>query len=345
MQFKSFALLEYIHNNLKTALHYEKQMALPGFLGHELLQPIIVVIASLYILFKSADLIIYGITNYAKKMGLSDAIIGLVVIAVAASSPEVISSLTGFLSGHEELGFAAIIGNNMVHMGLALGVLATVGKKITLEPNIFTKQRFAMWLALILPIILVFDGLLSRSDGLVLLTAFALYILHVWKIEGTIGKIKKNVKLKHIWRDALIFLGCLAALLLSGRWLVEGSVKIADYFALPEYIVGLTILGIGVTIPDFAIEIKSLFKKHANIGLGDLMGSLMVEMLLLLGLLALFKPLTINLAQAMNALIFLALTITIVMYWMNRKHLTWKHGVVLLSIYAAFMAIEIWKVL
>ncbi|PIN76325.1 hypothetical protein COV18_00230 [Candidatus Woesearchaeota archaeon CG10_big_fil_rev_8_21_14_0_10_37_12] len=311
---------------------------------HPLVFNTIVLIASLYILFKSADYIIYGISRYAKKLGLSDAIIGLVVIAMAASSPEIISSLTGFLSGQESVGFGAIIGSNMVHAALALGLLCIIGKKIKLEPNIFTKQRFLMWIALMLPFVLAADGLLSRSDGIILIGAFIAYLSKLWYIEGTLGKIKKNVHIKHLWKDALIFLIALTALLLAGRWLVFSSVQIANYFNVPAYFVALTVIGVGATIPDLSVELKSLFKKHASIGLGDLLGSLIIELLLFFGILALFKPIVINISQVLFSMSMLAISITVIMYWMNKKELTWKHGLVLMGIYAVFISVEIYKI-
>lgn len=317
----------------------------PEFLAHPLVFNTLVIFASLYILFKSADLIVHSISSYARKMGLSDAIIGLVVVAMAASAPEIISSATGFFSGEGEVGLGTLLGNNMVHSALALGILCLIGGKIKLEPNIFTKQRFAMWLALMLPFVLAADGLLSRPDGVVLLTAFTIYLLYLWKIEGTLGKIKKDVKFKHIWQDSIIFLGCLAALMLSGRWLVFSAVQIANYFEISTYFIGLTVIGIFVTVPDFAIEIRSLYKKHASIGLGDLLGSLIIELLLLLGVVATIKPLPLDLSQAINAIFFLVLSITLMMFWMSKKHLTRKHGMILLLIYVVFMAVEIWKVL
>ncbi|RMD57993.1 sodium:calcium antiporter [Candidatus Woesearchaeota archaeon] len=320
-------------------------MVLPGILSHPLVFNTLVLIASLYILIKSADLIVDSISSYARKLGLSDAIIGLVVVAMAASSAEIVSSVTGFITGYEEIGLGTVLGNNMIHAALALGLLATFGGKIKLEPNIFTKQRLAMWLALMLPFVLAADGLLSRSDGVVLLTAFALYLLYLWKIEGTFGKIKKDVKIKNIWQDALIFLGCFAALLLAGRWLVFSSVQIADYFNISEYFVGLVLISLVVTADDFAIELKSLFKKHSSIGLGDLLGSLLIELLLLLGIVSVIKPLEINVPQVLNALIFLSLSITVMMSWMNKKYLTRKHGLILIGLYAAFITIEIWKIL
>jgi len=318
---------------------------IPAELAHPVLFNGIVIAASFYILFKSADLIVFGISDYAKKLGLSDAIIGLVVVAMAASAPEIISSVTGFLTGQASVGFGAILGSNMVHVGFALGLLCLLGRKIKLEPNIFTKKRLLMWVLLMLPFLLALDGMLSRSDGALLLIGFCFYIGMLWKIEGTMGKIKKNVQLKNIWRDALIFLLALAALLLAGRWLVFSSIQIAAYYNIPAYFIALTVIGIGTTIPDFAVEIKSLFKAHPGIGLGDLLGSLLIELLLFFGIVALFKPITVNVMQVLNALIFLVALITIIMFLMNRKELTWKHGLFFMSCYALFLAIEIFKIL
>jgi len=116
---------------------------LPAELAHPLVFNSLVLAASLYILFKSADLIVYGISDYAKRLGLSDAIIGLVVVAMAASAPEMISALTGFMTGQESLGFGAILGSNMVHAALLLGALCIFARKIELEPNLFTKKTIS----------------------------------------------------------------------------------------------------------------------------------------------------------------------------------------------------------
>jgi len=318
---------------------------IPAELAHPLLFNGIVLIASLILLFKSADLLVYGISNYAKRLGLSDALIGLVVVAMAASAPEIISSLTGFLSGQENIGMGTIFGTNMVHAALALGILCFLGKKIELEPNIFTKRRFIMWIALMLPFVLAFDGELSRSDGVILVGAFIAYLFALWKLEGTLGKIKKTVELKTIWRDVFIFLGCFAALMLAGRWLVFSSVQIANYFNLPAYFIALTVIGVGTTLPDLAVELRSLFRARASIGLGDLFGSLVIELLLFFGIVALIKPIVIPLNQVLSTMLFLVAAITLIMFWMNKKELTWKHGLVLVGLYALFLASEIYKML
>lgn len=316
---------------------------IPELLAHPLTFNILVLVASLYILFKSADLIIYGITNYARKLGLSDALIGLVVIAIAASAPEVISALTGFMTGNASIGLGAVFGNNLVHAGLAMGLVAVVGKKVKLEENIFTKQRFLMWISLMLPFLLALDGDLDRPDGAILLIMFTAYLIRLWQIEGTLGKLKKNVKLKHLWRDSAIFLGCLVALILSGRYLVFSSVNIAHYFNISPYFIALTIIGIGTTLPDVVIMLKSVIKKHENLGTGDLLGSLTMELVFFLGLMALIKPIPINLIESLNAMFWLVSAITLIMIVLKRRTITWKHGLALLAMFAAFFVIELFQ--
>ncbi len=318
----------------------------------------IIVVASLFIMFKAADLLVEGISSYAHKLGLSDAIIGLVVVAMAACAPEIISSVTGFLSGQGSVGFGTIIGANMVHVGFALGILALVGGRTSLEAGIFSRRKLLMWAALMLPMFLilidviekylfnepnVFIGL-SRLDGFILLGAFTLYITNLWRLEGTLGRMKKKVRFKTIWRDAFVFLGCLAAILLAGRWLVFSSVTLANHFSIPAYFIALTIIGIGTTMPDIAVELRSLFKAHAAIGLGDLLGSLMIEFLLFFGILSVIRPLQVDVASVANAFVFLALSITTLMLLIRGNVLNWKHGVLFLCYYVAFIAIEIWKI-
>lgn len=304
----------------------------------------IIVLLSLFVMFKAADYLVEGISGYAKKLGLSDAIIGLVVVAMAASSPEIISALTGFLSGHGAVGFGAIIGSNMVHVGFALGLLAIVGRRRPLEVGIFSQQKFMMWVALMLPLLLALDGQLSRVDGVLLLLAFCIYMGKIWQLEGTLGRMRKNVRLTTLWRDAFIFLGCLAAVLLAGRWLVFSSVGLAQEFGIPAYFIALTIIGVGTTMPDIAVELRSLFKQRATIGLGDLLGSLMLELLLFFGIVSIIRPLEVQVLTVANAFFFLALSMTTLMLLMRGKELTWKHGLLFLGYYVAFITIEIWKI-
>jgi len=314
-------------------------MPIPALLFHSIIS-----LASLIILFKAADYLVDGLSGYARKLGVSDALGGLLIVAMAASAPELISSITGFVSGNESIGFGAILGANLGHAGLALGLLAVFGRKVPLEAGIFSRKRLLMWGALMLPLVLALDGQLSRIDGVLLIGAFAAYVYSLWKLESATGKLKKNVPLQHLWKDAFIFLGCLVAVLLSGRWLALSSVGMAQELGIPAYFIALVVIGIGTTMPDLAVELRAVMKKRSAIGLGDLLGSLTIQLLLFFGIISVISPLDVHIPTVLNAFIFLALCITTLMLLMRRKHMTWKHGLLFLAYYAAFIAIEVWKI-
>lgn len=310
-----------------------------------LLFNIIVILVSLFIILKASDLVIYGISGYARRLGLSKYLAGLVIVSIAASMPEIISSLSGLLVGREEMMIGAILGNNMVHMALLVGVMAIAGKKIKFESGLLEKSKFLMWIVLLLPLGMLLDGKLGRLDGLVLILVYGIYLSFLWRKEKRLGKLKEKVKLKYIWRYSLIFLGSLLAMLMAGRWLVIGAVEIAEGLGVPTFFIALTIIGIGSAIDDFAIGIRSVLKGRQEIGIGDALGSILNELVLFFGVVALVSPVEISLGTTWSALLFLAVSISLVMLFLRRRVMTWKEGLLMVGIYAVFIAVEITKAL
>jgi len=306
---------------------------------------IVVILVSLYIILKASDLVIYGIAGYAKKLGLSKYVAGLVIVSIAASMPEVISSLSGLLVGREEMMVGAILGNNMVHMALLIGIIAIVGRKIKFESGLLEKSKFLMWVILLLPLGLFLDGRLGRIDGLVLILAYGIYLGFLWKKEKRAGKLKKKVKFKDIWKYGLVFLGSLLAMLMAGRWLVIGAVDIATMLKMPTFFISLTVIGIGSAIDDFAIGIRSVLKGRQEIGIGDALGSILNELVLFFGIVALISPIEISLSTIWNSLVFLVLSISLVMLFLKRRKMGWKEGLLMIGIYGVFIAVEITKAL
>ena len=318
---------------------------LDAIIGNPIIFSVIVIIASLFIILKAADLLVEGVSGYAHKLGLSDSISGLVIVSLAASMPEILASLTGLISADPGVFFGTVLGNNLVHMGLLVGCIALFAgrAKISFESKLLEKSSLLIWFLLMLPFLLMSDGRLSRTDGLLLLFAFAFYIIRIWKIEGSFGKIKKNVKFKHIWRDMFIFCGSLVAILLAVRLLVFGAINIAHELGIPSYFIALTIIGVGGTIDDFAISFRSILKKRAAIGVGDAVGSVVNEFLLFFGLVGLIYPIDVPFNSLLNAIVFLIIGTTITLYLVKKGKVNWKHGILLLLVYASFLAIEIWK--
>jgi cation:H+ antiporter len=299
-----------------------------------------VLLISLLIVFRGADLVVYGITRYARKLGLSDLLIGLVVVALAASMPEIISSVTGLMLGKEDVLFGTMLGTNLVHLSLVLGVLALVGKKIKLEAGLLHNRIWVLGVVLLIPFALMLDGNLSRVDGLILIILYTLYLGWIWHRETSLHALKKRVLLKTIARDGLIFVLSLIAILLSGRWLVFSSLNLAALAGIPTYFISLTVLAFAGALPDFAVGLRSVFRGHQDVGVGDVLGSVTLELLLFFGLVGLLHPLTVSVPTVLPAMIALTCALAVVLWRVSKKSMTWKHGLVLVGIYVAFIAFE-----
>ncbi len=315
------------------------------FLRDPLLFYAVAVIGSLFIIFKSADYLVDSVSSYSRKLGMSYSLTGLIVVAMAASTPEVFTSLVGALKGEEGIAFGTILGTNMVHLALVVGFLAVLAGRMKIDSELLGKSKLFLWCILMLPFLLLLDGTLSRFDGGILLLAFCLYLVRLWRAEGSLGRIKKNVKITRIWRDGLTFCLGLIALLIASILLVFGASGLARVFHIPPYFIAITVIAVGATLPDFAVAFRAVRKGYAELGIGDTLGSVCIELLLYFGLLGLFHPFAVPLSDIGNALVFLPLSITLLLLLLRRKEMTAAHGVAFLGIYAAFFALEALKIL
>jgi len=300
-----------------------------------------VIIASLFVLTKASDLAVYGVTRYARKVGLSDYLIGLIVVSLAASLPELVSALNGGLMGDSGIVFGTILGSNIAGLSLVIGLLALVGKKVKLGCGILKKTKIDIFLLTILPFVLLIDSKLSRFDGGLLVVSYIIWLGLLWKREGEFGKIKKDVKFKHLYRDGLIFIGCLVAILLSARWLVFSSINVANLLNVSSYFIALVVIGIGSSIPDLTVGIKSVMRHHQDVGVGDAIGSLIMKSLLFLGIIALINPLSISWSAISLSAVFTILTVSLVLRFTCQKTIDWKKGLLLVLLYVIFLLIQI----
>lgn len=300
----------------------------------------LIILGSLAILARASDLAVYGISNYAKKLGLSDYLIGLVVVSLAASTPELIASLNGLVLEEGGIVLGTIIGSNIVELTLVLAAFAIFGRKIKLDVKALRGTEWIIFGLNTFPFILLIDGRLSRFDGALLLAAFLGYLYLVWKKEGELGHIKRDVKLKTLWRDGAIFMGALVAILLSSRWLVHSSITLADTLGISIFFVSVIVIGIGASMSDLTVGIRSVLRGHEDVGFGNALGSNITKSLLFLGLIALISPISFAFNQLIIAIIFSMISLGLTLWFVKKEMITWKQGILLLMIYAAFVIVE-----
>jgi len=306
---------------------------------HPLLFHSIIFLASLIVLAKSSDMVVYGISNYAKKLGISDYLIGFIVISIGTALPELLAALNGALVNQGELAFGVVMGSNLFKIPL-LGILLVIAVSVKNKIDFTGSSPMTTFIITIAPLLLVIDGLLSRIDGIVLLILFFLYIVKLWQSEGTLGKIKEKVAFKSIYKEAIISVIALTALLLSARWLVFSSIQLSKMLNIPSYIVGLLVIGIGASAPELMVQLRSIRSKHQNMAIGNVLGSLIANSAFVFGIVALIKPISIGFSTLVVTLIFMSIGTIILLKTMMHKELSWKDGLLFILVYALFLLAE-----
>ncbi len=300
----------------------------------------VIALASLILVAKSADMIVYSISNYAKKLRVSDYLIGFLVVSVGTAIPELTASITGILIDQGSIVFGTVLGANLFEIPL-LGIILIIARKIKTRQSVGMSAPIVTLFIIALPILLSIDGVLSRIEGAILLIAFLIYIARLWHGEGQLGQMERDIELKKIWKDAVIFALALAALLLSARYLVFSSITISEILNISPYIVGLIVIGIGASAPELTIQIRSIFKHHQDIAFGNVLGSLVANSALVLGIIAIIKPIYIDPSLILTTSIFLLIGMIYMLTIMVKEEVTWKQGTILILFYIFFLVVEL----
>lgn len=302
----------------------------------ELAISIIIAIASIFVISVSARYAIKAVMNYAKTTGISDYIIGFLVISIGTALPELSTAITGSFSGQGKLILGDIMGANILDVTVILGLTAILGKKIKIRGFGLEKTSLTVLMMVLLPLVLGLDGQFSNFDGTILIGAFVVYIIRLLKREKDFGYVKKEVAFRDIWGDMVIFLGCIVALLLSTRWLLIVSVSIATQLHIPFFIMGMFFIALGTTVPELTVSIRSVFSGASSIAFGELLGAVVANSTLVLGTAAILNPISFERGAFIIAALFMVTSVFIGILFLSKSEISWKEGICLLLIYLTF---------
>ena len=255
------------------------------------------------IIIKGADLLVDGASSIAKKLNVSDLVIGLTVVAFGTSAPELFVNVFASIQGNSEIAIGNILGSNIANILLILGVAAIIFPLSVQSTTVWKEIPFSLLAALILGV-LVNDHLidhkenseLTRGDGLVLIGFFIIFMYYIFSIakkseNTTIGDLKQLSNFRSV---SYILLG-LTGLVLGGTWIVNGAIEIAGKFGVSEYLIGLTVVAVGTSLPELATSAVAAYKKNTDIAIGNVVGSNIFNIFWVLGISAVIKPLPFKL--------------------------------------------------
>jgi cation:H+ antiporter len=291
----------------------------------------------------------------AEKARLTPAVIGLTIVAAGTSVPELVVSVTGALRGSPGIALGNVVGSNIANIGLILGGCAA----LTAIPVAAGVLRFeypflvlASWIALLLSR----DGWLDRLEAGFFLTSMIGFTAYaVWVARREISAVEQHAVAEAIpepgerltrwptWKLALGIAGTLLGLVLGGQGLVRGAVGVAHALGVSERVVGLTVVAIGTSLPELAVSLAAAFKKQQEMAVANVVGSNVFNLLMILGVTGLARPLPIDPRMvSVDLWVMMGFTVLLLPLVFRRRTLTRGAGTALLSTYACYLAWVAW---
>ncbi len=315
--------------------------------------------AGLVLVTLGADWLVRGASRLAENLGVSPLVVGLTVVAFGTSAPELVVSSAAALRGQGGLAVGNVMGSTVANVGLIVGVGAVL-RPISVHRRLLVRETPLVIFVLSLVMLLALNDALGQLDGLLLITGFFVYIwfLLSWarsEREGRSGQmdtltdlvvvtpeVKAKPARKETWLAILGIVVGLPGLLIGAEWLVGSATQIARTFNIPEAVIGATLVAVGTSLPELASVIAAATRGLGDIAIGNVIGSNVFNLGLVLGTAALLKPLELPpelvVRQVLPALAFSILLIPLAL---TRQRVTRWEGLLLLLGYLGFF---IWTV-
>ncbi len=304
-------------------------------------------------LIVGADWLVGGSSSIAKRLGVSDMVIGLTIVSLGTSAPELLVNVMASLQGSGDIGIGNILGSNISNILLILGISAMI-YPLKVQRNTTWKEIPLNMIAAITLFImtndLLIDGasesILSRNDGLILMIFFLLFMNYALGLaKAGKEKVDKITSRHTISKAIFLTIAGMIGLALGGRWVVDGAVAIAQNFGLSEALIGLTIVAVGTSLPELATSAVAAYKKNTDIAIGNVVGSNLFNVFWVLGFSAVIKPLPFNAMINADILVFLAATILLflVSFTKNKYQIDRYQGALFVFVYIVYIAFLIMR--
>jgi cation:H+ antiporter len=327
---------------------------------------IIIIAVALIFLNVASDAVIKYATKIAAITKLGKTSIGFTLISVSTTLPELTVALSAAISGGAALSIGNAIGSNIFNIAAILGIGAVIlgirlyslnkrnktciVKTNNIIPNLDTSElsniEFGLFIASVVPLILLYiSAEQAWFVGLILLAIFGVYIYRLSKVRITTEEADAEVtpqekgKLKQFVLFTII--GALGVVI-SANFMVQAAIDIATTAGVSQQVIGATIVALGTSIPELTIGVKAILRGHPNLALGNIIGAAFFNTTLILGV-TLFTPfllgstVLLNMNIYLNLILFSIIINTFFWYFLSRKKITWKEGIVFLTIYALFI--------
>lgn len=299
----------------------------------------VLLIVGFVLLIKGADFFVDGSASVAKKLRVPTMIIGMTIVAMGTSAPECAVSIAASVKGSNTMAISNVIGSNIFNLMIVCGACALFAPLAVKVSTL--KQEFPLSiLAAILLLGMGYFGMsVNRIEGVILLVIFALFLIWmVWEAK----KARDNTEVEEIetlpgWKCLVYIVGGIIAIVIGGDLVVDCASAIAAAFGLSQTLIGLTIVAFGTSLPELVTSLVAAKKGETDMALGNVIGSNIFNILLVLGVAAAVSPMAVLMDNLIDDIILIAVSILIWIFAWSKKELNRIHGVIMIVIYAAYV--------
>ncbi|MFW6120214.1 MAG: calcium/sodium antiporter [Petrotogales bacterium] len=297
-------------------------------------------IAGVLFLYKGSDILINGTAKTAVQLGVSSLIISLIIVAFGTSAPEFAISVGAAAQRDADISLGNIIGSCVANLLLILGIGAII-KPIKIQEKIIKREMPILLVLTLLFLIISFFGFLDHIyyhwiGGIILLVLFGLFVVYFIKCAKKERVVNKKYTAGKTSRNILFILLGIIGVVVGAYLLIESTKVIADFFNIPKFVIAISIVAVGTSLPELVVSVMAIYKNEADIAIGNVLGSNVFNIYLVLGVSALFIPL--NAVASLDHLLFLML-VTVVTFPIlyTGQLISRKEGAFMLVLYSVFI--------
>ena len=325
---------------------------------------ILILIAGLALILFGANYLVDGASAIAKRFGISDFIIGMTIVGIGTSTPEMVVSFLSAAQGNADIAVGNVIGSNLFNIFMILGVTALILPLSLTKNNIKKDIPFALLAALVLTFAgsdILLDNatanIISRTDGLMLLALFGVFMAYtIYSSQSATNEVSQtgvasqsdsatgqSTKPKPIWLSLLMVIGGLAGLVYGGDLFVASASAIAKMLGVSDAVIAVTIMAGGTSLPELASCVVAAYKKNTDLALGNVIGSNVANIFMILGGSAVIHPLGMNNIGQMDLgfLLLSSILLFITAFTFKKRSLDRIEGVLFILIYIGYIILTI----
>lgn len=313
-----------------------------------LIVDVICILVGLVMILVGSDWLVDGASGVARKYGISEFVIGMTIVGIGTSMPELVSSAISAIGGHGDMALGNVTGSNICNVLLILGVTALISPIGYTKSNIRKDIPLALAVSLFLLLVLyngfgLFGGVpgISRADALYLLLFFVIFMVDSFKSskQEAAEEEDEEVKPMPVGKAVVLIVLGLAGLVFGGRIFVDHTVNIAEQFHVSEAFISITLMAVGTSLPELATCVVAAMKGKNQLALGNVIGSNIFNILLIIGASGLISPFEI---QSISAVDMAMVVVAVVMLWMaaltfKKRELDRIEGAIFLLCYIGYI--------